>query len=87
MFVVMMAQNAATSGAYASRHSEQFSEDGDLLGLCMSNIGAGLSEAFVGNGSPTKTQIVECAGVGVRPLSVDSANWPKFLLQFSSRCP
>ncbi len=62
MFVVIMAQSAATSRAYALRHGEQFSEDNDLLGLSLANIGAGLSGTFVVNGSPTKTQMVESAG-------------------------
>ena len=64
MFVVIVAQSAATSRAYAARHREAFSEQGDLLGLGLANIGAGLSGAFVVNGSPTKTQMVESAGGG-----------------------
>lgn len=62
MFVVILAQSAATSRAYAARHNEDFDENVDLVGLCLANIGAGLSGSFVVNGSPTKTQIVESAG-------------------------
>jgi high affinity sulfate transporter 1 len=62
MFVVILAQSAATSRAYASRYSERFSENVDLLGLGLANIGAGLSGTFVVNGSPTKTQMVDSAG-------------------------
>jgi len=62
MFVVIVAQSAATSRAYASRYGEQFVENSDLLGLSLANIGAGLSGAFAVNGSPTKTQMVESAG-------------------------
>jgi sulfate permease, SulP family len=62
MFIVIVAQSAATSRAYASRHNERFSENADLLGLSVANIGAGLSGTFVVNGSPTKTQMVESAG-------------------------
>ena len=62
MFVVILAQSAATSRAYAMRYNEKFSEDTDLVGLGLANIGAGLSGAFVVNGSPTKTQMVDSAG-------------------------
>ena len=62
MFVVILAQSAATSSAYATRYNEKFSENTDLVGLALANIGAGLSGTFVVNGSPTKTQIVDSAG-------------------------
>ena len=62
MFVVILAQSAATSRAYAARYNERFSENTDLLGLALANIGAGLSGTFVVNGSPTKTQMVDSAG-------------------------
>ena len=62
MFVVILAQSAATSRAYAARYSERFSEDIDLIGLSLANIGASLSGTFVVNGSPTKTQMVVSAG-------------------------
>lgn len=62
MFVVILAQSAATSRAYAARYNERFNENMDLVGLCLANIGAGLSGSFVVNGSPTKTQMVESAG-------------------------
>jgi SulP family sulfate permease len=61
-FVVILAQSAATSSAYATRYGERFSENTDLVGLALANIGAGLSGTFVVNGSPTKTQIVDSAG-------------------------
>ncbi len=62
MFVVILAQSAATSRAYAARYNERFSEDTDLVGLGLANLGAGLSGTFVVNGSPTKTQMVDSAG-------------------------
>jgi len=62
MFVVILAQSAATSRAYAARYNENFSENTDLVGLGMANIGAGLSGTFVVAGSPTKTQMVDGAG-------------------------
>jgi MFS superfamily sulfate permease-like transporter len=62
MFVVILAQSAATSRAYAERYTERFSENIDLVGLGLANIGAGLTGTFVVNGSPTKTQMVDSAG-------------------------
>jgi sulfate permease, SulP family len=62
MFVVILAQSAATSRAFATRYDENFNENTDLVGLALANIGAGLSGTFVVNGSPTKTQIVDDAG-------------------------
>lgn len=62
IFVVILAQSAATSRAYAAYHNERFSENMDLIGLGLANLGAGLSGTFVVNGSPTKTQMVDEAG-------------------------
>jgi SulP family sulfate permease len=62
MFVVILSQSAATSRAYATRYNERFSENTDLVGLALANIGAGLSGTFVVNGSPTKTQMIDSAG-------------------------
>jgi MFS superfamily sulfate permease-like transporter len=62
MFVVILAQSAATSRAFAARYDENFNENTDLVGLALANIGAGLSGTFVVNGSPTKTEIVDSAG-------------------------
>ncbi|HJV64893.1 MAG TPA: SulP family inorganic anion transporter [Geomonas sp.] len=62
MFIVILAQSAATSRAYAVRYNEPFNENVDLVGLSLANLGAALSGTFVVNGSPTKTQMVESAG-------------------------
>jgi sulfate permease, SulP family len=62
MFVVILAQSAATSRAYAARYNERFSENVDLIGLGFANFGAALSGTFVVNGSPTMTQMVDSAG-------------------------
>ncbi|MBF0570704.1 MAG: SulP family inorganic anion transporter [Candidatus Omnitrophica bacterium] len=62
MFVVILAQSAATSRAYAARYNESFNENIDLLGLGLANVGAALSSTFVVNGSPTKTEMVDSAG-------------------------
>ena len=62
MFVVILAQSAATSRAYAGKYEEEFSEDTDLVGLGAANVAAALSGTFVVNGSPTKAQMVDSAG-------------------------
>jgi sulfate permease, SulP family len=62
MFVVILAQSAATSRAYAVKYEEEFSENTDLVGLGAANAAAAFSGTFVVNGSPTKTQLVDGAG-------------------------
>ncbi len=62
MFVVILAQSAATSRAYAVKYEEPFSEDTDLVGLGAANIAVAFSGTFVVNGSPTKAQMVDSAG-------------------------
>ena len=62
IFVVILAQSAATSRAYATRYHDRFSENMDLVGLSLANVGAGLSGAFVVNGSPTASEMVHSAG-------------------------
>ena len=62
MFVVILAQSAATSRAYAGKYEEAFSQDTDLVGLGAANVAAALSGTFVVNGSPTQTQVADSAG-------------------------
>ncbi len=62
MFVVILAQSAATSRAYAARYEENVDEDADLVGLGVANLSAAFTGTFVVNGSPTKTQIADGAG-------------------------
>ena len=62
MLVVILAQSAATSRAYAAKFNDDFDENVDLVGLGFANLGAGLSGTFVVNGSPTKTAMVDDAG-------------------------
>jgi sulfate permease, SulP family len=61
-FIIILAQSAATSRAYAVKYEDSFNENVDLVGLSMANVGAGLSGTFVVNGSPTKTEMVDGAG-------------------------
>jgi high affinity sulfate transporter 1 len=62
MAIVILAQSAATSRAYAWKYDEPYSANVDLVGLSLANMGAACTGAFVVNGSPTKTQMVDSAG-------------------------
>jgi SulP family sulfate permease len=59
MFLVILAQSAATARAYAVKYQERFVENDDLIGLGAANLAAGFSSTFVVNGSPTKTEMVD----------------------------
>jgi MFS superfamily sulfate permease-like transporter len=61
-FVMIIAQSAATSRAYASRYREPVDADADILGLAAANAAAALSGTFVVNGSPTQTAMADRAG-------------------------
>lgn len=61
-FVMIVAQSAATARFYASRHHQQLEENDDLVGLSAANIAAALTGAFVVDGSPTQTAMVESSG-------------------------
>ena len=62
LFVVILAQSAATARAYAVKYREALDENTDLVGLGAANVAAAFSGTFVVNGSPTKTEIVDSAG-------------------------
>jgi SulP family sulfate permease len=62
MFVVILAQSAATSRAYAAKYSESLSIPDDLTALGGANVAAAFTGTFVVNGSPTKAQMVDSAG-------------------------
>jgi high affinity sulfate transporter 1 len=61
-FIVILAQSAATSRAYALRYRDPFNQNLDLVGLACANAASGCSGTFVVNGSPTKTAMVDTAG-------------------------
>jgi len=63
-FVMIIAQSAATSRVYATKHEERVDENADILGLAAANAGAAISGAFVVNGSPTQTAMADRAGAG-----------------------
>jgi high affinity sulfate transporter 1 len=61
-FVMIIAQSAATSRAFALRYHERVDEDADILGLSVANAAAAVSGTFVVNGSPTQTAMADRAG-------------------------
>jgi SulP family sulfate permease len=61
-FVMIIAQSAATSHAFALRYHERVDEDADILGLSAANAAAALSGTFVVNGSPTQTAMADRVG-------------------------
>jgi len=61
-FVMIVAQSAATARIYAGRNHQLLDENADLLGLSAANTAAALSGAFVVNGSPTQTAMLESSG-------------------------
>ncbi len=61
-FVMIVAQSAATSRAFASRYHERVDGDADILGLSAANAVAAATGAFVVNGSPTQTAMADRAG-------------------------
>ena len=60
--VVIIAQSAATSRAFGMSYQEAVDSDADILGLAAANAAASLSGAFVVNGSPTQTAMVDRMG-------------------------
>ena len=61
-FVMIIAQSAATSRAFALRYAERVDIDADLLGLAAANLSAALTGTFVVNGSPTQTATADSVG-------------------------
>ena len=52
MFVVILAQSAATSRAYAMKYDDSFDENVDLVGLGAGNLAAGISRHIRGQRQP-----------------------------------
>jgi MFS superfamily sulfate permease-like transporter len=60
--VMIIAQSAATSRAFAVQYHEQVDANADLLGLAAANSAAAITGAFVVNGSPTQTAMADHVG-------------------------
>jgi high affinity sulfate transporter 1 len=82
MVLVILAQSAATARAYAVKYEERLVENDDLLGLTAANLAAGLSSAFVVNGSPTKTEMVDEANSRTQVAQLTTAAVVALVLLF-----
>jgi high affinity sulfate transporter 1 len=80
--VVILAQSAATSRAYAQRYRDQFNQNQDLVGLALANLAAGCSSTFIVNGSPTKTAMVDTAGGRTQLAHLTTATMVLLVLLF-----
>jgi sulfate permease, SulP family len=83
--IVIITQSAAISRVYAARHRQQLDENADLAGLSAANAVAGLSGAFVVNGSPTQTAMVESAGAQSQVAQLATAAIVALVLLFLTR--
>lgn len=81
-FVMIVTQSAATARIYAGRHQQDLDEDADLGALGAANLGAAASGAFVVNGSPTQTAMMESAGARSQLANVATAGTVAIVLLF-----
>lgn len=83
-FVMIIAQSAAAARAFAIRSHERLNVDADILGLAMANAAAGISGAFVVNGSPTQTAMAERAGARTQVAQLSFAVVVALVLLFAT---
>jgi sulfate permease, SulP family len=83
--VMILTQSAATARVYAAKHHEEINENIDLFGLSAANVAAALSGAFVVNGSPTQTAMMEDAGGRSQMAQVTTAAVVALVLLFLTR--
>ena len=83
--VMIVTQSSATARAYAERHHQQLDEDADLAGLSAANAATALSGAFVVNGSPTQTTMVEGTGAQSQVAQISTAIVVAFVLLFLTK--
>jgi sulfate permease, SulP family len=83
--VMILTQSAATTNIYAAKHHEQVDENNDLFGLSAANAVSALSGAFVVNGSPTQTAMMESAGGQSQMAQIATAVVAGVVLLFLTR--
>ncbi len=83
-FVMIVAQSAAAARAFAIPHHERVDVDADILGLAAANAAAGVSGAFVVNGSPTQTAMGERAGARSQVAQIVMAGVVALVLLFAT---
>jgi SulP family sulfate permease len=84
-FVMIVAQSAATARIYAARNRQILDENADLAGLSAANAAAALSGAFVVNGSPSQTAMMESSGGRSQVAHVATAAVVALVLLFLTR--
>jgi sulfate permease, SulP family len=83
--IMIITQSAATARVYAERHRQLLDANADLAGLSAANAMAGLSGAFVVNGSPTQTAMIEGAGAQSQVAQLATAVVVALVLLFLTR--
>jgi SulP family sulfate permease len=83
--VMILTQSAATSRIYAAKHHQEVNENNELFGLSAANAVSALSGAFVVNGSPTQTAMMEDAGGQSQMAQVSTAVVVGLVLLFLTR--
>jgi SulP family sulfate permease len=83
--VMILTQSAATSRIYATKHHQEVNENNELFGLAAANAASALSGAFVVNGSPTQTAMMEDAGGQSQMAQVATAAVVGLVLLFLTR--
>ena len=83
--IMIITQSAATARIYAERHQQTLDANADLAGLSAANAVAGLSGAFVVNGSPTQTAMLESAGAQSQVAQLATACVVTLVLLFLTR--
>jgi SulP family sulfate permease len=83
--IMIVTQSAATARVYALRHGQKLDENRDLIGLSAANAAAALTGAFVVNGSPTQTAMVETAGGASQKAQLATAAAVACVLLFLTR--
>ena len=84
LFLVVLAQSAATTRSFAQRYDEPLFPNRDLVALGAGNALAGLSGTFVINGSPTKTAVVASAGGRTQVAQLTTAALTLAVLLFAT---
>jgi MFS superfamily sulfate permease-like transporter len=84
-FVIIVAQSAAASRAFALLHQERVDTDSDIAGLAAANAAAALSGTLVVNGSPTQTAMSDRAGARSQFVQVAVATIVVVVLLFFTR--
>ena len=83
-FVMIVAQSAAAARAFALPQHERVDVDADILGLAAANAAAGISGAFVVNGSPTQTAMAGRAGARSQVAHIAMAAVVALVLLFAT---